>query len=408
MSQFSKLGLSDWSLEPLTKQQINKPTAVQEKVIPIIMEGQDVIVQAQTGTGKTLAFVLPILEKLDTNADHIQALILTPTRELAIQITAEIKKMLEGRNDIRVLSVYGGQDVNKQLNQLKRNMHIVVATPGRLLDHIRRETVDLSNISFFVLDEADQMLHIGFQREVDDIIQSTPFRRQTLLFSATMPETVTQLAKKHLNEPKIIHLEKKNKTADLVDQTAYLTTDRGKQPLLIALLEEQRPYLAVVFCRTIQRAMKLNHILKTYGFDCEELHGDMSQPKRERAMKQFREAKIQVLVATDVAARGLDVEGITHVYNYDIPEDQEGYVHRIGRTGRAGVTGTSVTFYTEEDKNRLSELEENLHVRFSRIQSPADSLLKEISLKLHAQPSVKVKRNKKQNHSPKSSGNRRR
>ncbi|WP_050615144.1 DEAD/DEAH box helicase [Bacillus testis] len=386
MSEFTTLGLSEKRAAQLKKQSITEPTPIQEAAMPLIMSGKDVIAQAQTGTGKTLAFLLPILEKIDAGSEHIQVLILTPTRELAIQITAELKKLLLDDEEINILAAYGGQDVQKQLNKLKRNIHIVVATPGRLLDHLRRKSIDLSEIAYLVLDEADQMLHIGFQREVEEIIESTPYRRQTLLFSATMPDTVKKLAKTHLHEPQTIQIEKVQGPADTVEQTAYLTTDRGKQPLIISLIEEQNPFLAVIFCRTIRRAMKLNSILQAYGMECDELHGDLSQPKRERVMKRFREAKLQLLVATDVAARGLDVEGVTHVYNYDIPEDSESYVHRIGRTGRAGMHGTSVTFYTEEDAKALKDIEQELHIQMEQMPLPDEKHLKQIAAKLHAQP----------------------
>lgn len=371
MPDFLSIGISDSIVQKLNQNNIKTPTPIQEQTIPFVLEGRDIIAQAQTGTGKTLAFILPILEKIDSNASHVQALIVTPTRELAIQITAEVEKLIADIDNIDVLAVYGGQDVDKQLKKLKKNVQIVVGTPGRLIDHIRRKTIDLSELSFLVLDEADQMLHIGFQYEVETIIRETPDNRQTLLFSATISNDVKRLLNKHLQNPKSIQIEKRQGPAANVEQIAYHTTDRSKQDTIIQLVEEHNPYLAVIFCRTKRRVNKLNTILKTHGFQTDELHGDLSQAKRERVMKQFRDAKLQLLVATDVAARGLDVEGVTHVYNYDIPEDVESYVHRIGRTGRAGSTGLSVTFFTTDDKSMLHDIEKSLNIKITKIVTEA-------------------------------------
>lgn len=338
------------------------PTPIQEQAIPLLLDGKDVIAQSQTGTGKTFAFILPILEKIDPNESHIQALIVTPTRELALQITNEVKKLLEDRQDIRVLAIYGGQDVESQLKKLKHGRHIVIGTPGRLLDHIRRETVDFSKSSFLVLDEADQMLHIGFLPEVERIIDETPASRQTMLFSATMPDEIRQLARRHMKNPHNIQVEKTQAPLENIKQIAISTDDRAKQGDLIELIHLYRPYLGVIFCRTKRRVTKLYEALKENGFNCDQLHGDLSQAKREQVMKRFRKAEIQFLVATDVAARGLDVEGVTHVFNYDIPEDTESYIHRIGRTGRAGGEGLAVTLYAPKDREELLQIEKDLNL----------------------------------------------
>ncbi|PFP29582.1 DEAD/DEAH box helicase [Bacillus sp. AFS073361] len=362
MSDFLSLGISEPLVETLRGHGIAKPTPIQQQAIPFVINGIDIIAQAQTGTGKTFAFILPILEKIKREAEHVQALIVTPTRELALQITEEIEKLISNLTGIDVLAVYGGQDVDKQLKKLKRGMQIVVGTPGRLLDHIRRETIRLSEIDYLVLDEADQMLHIGFLNEVEDIIRETPVSRQTMLFSATMPPEIRKLAKKHMRDPEYIQIEKTQGPAETVKQMAIHTTDRGKQGTLIQLVETYRPFLAVIFCRTKRRVSKLFDVLKANGFSCDELHGDLSQAKRERVMKRFRDAEVQLLVATDVAARGLDVEGVTHVFNYDIPQDTESYVHRIGRTGRAGMTGLAITFYTSIDQPMLETIEAELNI----------------------------------------------
>lgn len=368
MPDFKSLGISNRFVQKLMEMNIKEPTPIQEQAIPAILQGNDVIAQAQTGTGKTFAFTLPILEKIDCRAEAIQALIVTPTRELAIQITNEVKKLIESIDGMNVLAIYGGQDVEKQLKKLKRNIHIVVATPGRLIDHLQRQTVDLHNVSYLVLDEADQMLLTGFQNEVDTIVRNTSMARQTLLFSATISEDVKELAQKHLRNPQSIQIEKKQGPAKNVEQLAIQLSDRAKQSVIIELVEKHRPFLAVIFCRTKRRVSKLYGELKSHGFACDELHSDVSQAKRERVMKQFRTAKLQLLVATDVAARGLDVEGITHVYNYDIPEDSESYVHRIGRTGRAGMDGMAVTFYTIDDVDLLKSIEEELQITIPKQQ----------------------------------------
>ncbi len=366
MPDFLSLGVSESVVNKLKSFGVAKPTPIQEKAIPFVMDGKDVIAQAQTGTGKTFAFILPILEKIDPHATHVQALIVTPTRELALQITEEFEKLTRDIPGVDILAVYGGQDVDKQLKKLKKNVQIVVGTPGRLLDHIRRETIRLSEVSFLVLDEADQMLHIGFLNEVEDIIKETPKSRQTMLFSATMPEEIRTLAAKHMRKPHYIQVEKTQGPAENVKLIAIHTTDRAKQATLIQLVETHRPYLAVIFCRTKRRVSKLYEVLKSHKFLCDELHGDLSQSKRELVMKRFRDGEIQLLVATDVAARGLDVEGVTHVFNYDIPQDAESFVHRIGRTGRAGTKGLAITFYSSDDRQTLDMIEKELNITIQK------------------------------------------
>ncbi|MET3317946.1 UNVERIFIED_ORG: ATP-dependent RNA helicase DeaD [Peribacillus simplex] len=366
MTNFIDLGVSP-AINAILKQiGISNPTPIQEKSIPDILAGRDVIAKAQTGTGKTLAFLLPILEKVDPTASHIQSLIVTPTRELALQITAELKKFANEIEELQVLAVYGGQDVEQQMKKLTRNISVVVATPGRLLDHLRRGTIDLSQTQTLVLDEADQMLHIGFLPEVEEIMGQLPEERQTLLFSATMPEQVHQLAKRYMNKPLTAAVKADQVTVEQIRQLVIETTDRAKQSSLITIIKEEQPYLAIIFCRTKRRVSVLNDALKSAGFNSEELHGDLSQAKRERVMKNFRDAKLQYLVATDVAARGLDVEGVTHVFNYDVPEDAEIYIHRIGRTGRAGENGLAVTFIATKDLQLLSDIEKGISMKIER------------------------------------------
>ncbi|WP_238392714.1 DEAD/DEAH box helicase [Paenibacillus antri] len=364
-NRFEALGVRSLIAEVLQKQGIVTPTPVQEQAIPALLSGHDAIVQAQTGTGKTLAFVLPILEVIDPRRASVQALILTPTRELAIQITAEAKKLASAMG-AGVLAVYGGQDVAAQVHKLGGDSHIVVATPGRLLDHLRRETLHLGHISMLVLDEADQMLTMGFLNEVEDIIRQCATQRQTMLFSATMPGPVKQLAANYMKKPVDIRIKTAHVTLDDIRQIAVETTDRARQATLFRLIETYRPYLAVVFCRTKIRAKKLNEALVAHGFESDELHGDLTQAKREAVMKRFREAKLQVLVATDVAARGLDVEGVTHVFNYDVPIDTETYIHRIGRTGRAGQSGVAVTLLAAKDRGSVARIEQSIGQRLER------------------------------------------
>ncbi|MGN7469133.1 DEAD/DEAH box helicase [Brevibacillus sp. SAFN-007a] len=366
LADFLRWGIRKEWVDALQANGIAEPTPIQEKAIPVLMTGKDAISQAQTGTGKTLAFLLPILEKVDPETNDVQALILTPTRELALQITAEVQKLTAAVDEVHVLAVYGGQDVDRQLRKLAGKKQIVIATPGRLLDHLRRGTIDLSTISMLVLDEADQMLHMGFLPEVEDILAQTPADRQTMLFSATMTPQVRALAKRFMQNPEEIHVPGKRITLENIRQIVVETTDRAKQSALRSLLDEERPFLAVIFCRTKRRASTLNAALQGSGYLSDELHGDLSQAKREDVMKRFRQARIQFLVATDVAARGLDVEGVTHVFNYDIPEDVDSYIHRIGRTGRAKEKGVAYTLVAAKDRARLAEIEKGIAMNVER------------------------------------------
>ncbi|WCK54471.1 DEAD/DEAH box helicase [Aneurinibacillus sp. Ricciae_BoGa-3] len=366
LEDFKELGISPSLIEKLTANGIEVPTPIQQQAIPALLSGEDVVARAQTGTGKTLAFVLPILERINADNQQIQALVVTPTRELAIQITAEVKKVLPQESGIHVLAVYGGQDVLKQMHVLAGSVHIVIATPGRLLDHLRRGTVELSSVSMLVLDEADQMLHIGFLTEVEEIIKQTPAARQTMLFSATMPDTIVSLANAYMRSPQHIQVQQTEITVRDIKQIVIETTDRAKQATLFQLIKQYRPFLGIIFCRTKRRVSKLAEALKQKGYNAEELHGDLSQAKREDVMNRFREARVQYLVATDVAARGLDVEGVTHVFNYDIPHDAESYIHRIGRTGRAGETGLAVTLAAPKDRQYLELIEKGIRLTLDR------------------------------------------
>ena len=353
---FSQLGIRSELVDLLQKQGVLHPTPIQEQAIPRLLLGNDVIAQAQTGTGKTLAFVLPILEQIDVTLSTVQALVITPTRELALQITDEVRKLAPAVG-AKVLAAYGGQDVEAQMHKLRGAIHMVIGTPGRLLDHLRRGTVDFRDLRMLVLDEADQMLHMGFLQEVEQIIRQTSNQRQTLLFSATMPQEIRSVAARYMTDPDEVRVQAKNITLDEIEQVVIETTDRAKQDALVQLLRQYNPYLAIIFCRTKRRASALNEALQGMGYESDELHGDLSQAKREKVMKRFRDAKLQLLVATDVAARGLDVEGVSHVFNYDIPHDVESYIHRIGRTGRAGDRGVAITLAAPRDREFLTLIE---------------------------------------------------
>ncbi|MHC1748683.1 MAG: DEAD/DEAH box helicase [Cellulosilyticaceae bacterium] len=362
---FKTLGISDAFCMHLKKNGIHTPTPIQENSISLIKAGEDVIGEAQTGTGKTLAFLLPIFENISLENPHIQALVLTPTRELAIQITEEAMKLKKVK-DVNILPIYGGKDTGSQLKKLKNNVQLIIATPGRLIDHIERNSVDLNHLKTFVLDEADQMLLMGFKNEVETILRQTPKKRQTLCFSATMDSSVKKLAYRYMHNPATIKIQKKKITLDAIRQEVVETTDRQKQQSLFTVLDADNAFMAIIFCRTKRRVDVLEEAMKKNGYNCVKLHSDIIQSKRERIMKSFRNGDIQFLIATDVAARGIDVSGVTHIYNYDIPESVESYIHRIGRTGRAGEEGYTCLFMDPKNKKELEEIEAAIHIKIKR------------------------------------------
>lgn len=374
-TNFSALGIRPELTQFLKTTGITRPTPVQVQAIPMLLAGKDVIAQAQTGTGKTLAFLLPILEKIKISAPHVQALIITPTRELTLQITVEASK-LANILGINVVSVYGGKDVDEQIRKLKGHPHIVVGTPGRLLDHVRRKTLVLSGVTRLVLDEADQMLHMGFLEEVEELIQLTSAKCQTMLFSATMPPKVRALAAQYMNKPADIRIQPENVTLDEIKQIMVELPESSKLDKLCSMIDEYQPYLAIVFCHTKDRAKAVNTALIQRGYQSDELHGDLSQAKRTQVMRRFSEAKLQILVATDIAARGLDIEGVTHVFSYDIPHDPETYIHRIGRTGRAGQTGTAITFISPGEHMYLRMIEQGIKSSIEKYKANGQKVIK--------------------------------
>lgn len=371
MTKFSELNISESTQDALLRMGFEEATPIQEGTITFGMEGRDVIGQAQTGTGKTAAFGIPIIEKIDVNNPAVQALVIAPTRELAIQVSEEIYKIGYGRR-ARVLTVYGGQEIGRQIRALRNNPQIVVGTPGRILDHINRKTLKLSNVNTLVLDEADEMLNMGFIEDINTILASVPDTRQTLLFSATMPPAIRKIAETFMKEPEIVKIKSKEMTVENIDQYFVKAQEREKFDVLSRLLNVHQPELAIVFGRTKRRVDELAHALSIRGYLAEGIHGDLTQAKRMSVLRQFKDNKIDVLVATDVAARGLDISGVTHVYNFDIPQDPESYVHRIGRTGRAGKSGMAVTFVTPREMGYLRVVEETTKKRMTPLQPPTE------------------------------------
>lgn len=362
---FKQLGISDNITSILKTSGIINPTEIQEKSIKDILNGKDIIAEAQTGTGKTLAFLLPIFENIKPNSKDIECLIITPTRELALQITEEAEKLKQGK-EIGVLAMYGGKDIGSQLNKLKGNIQIIIATPGRLLDHIKRKTVDLKKLKTIVIDEADQMLLMGFRNEIDSIMKERPKKVQILCFSATMDSAVKKLAYRYMKELVVISVKKEEVTLDNIKQEVVETTDRLKREALCTVLDEDNPFMAIIFCRTKRRADELEVVMHRKGYNCKVIHSDIPQNKRERIMKSFRNADIQYLIATDVASRGLDISGVDNIYNYDIPEKVETYIHRIGRTGRAGEKGYTCLFVDPKDSRILNDIEKQIKFTIPR------------------------------------------
>jgi len=347
-------------------------TPIQEGTIKFGLEGKDIIGQAQTGTGKTAAFGIPLIEKIDTNNPNIQGLIIAPTRELAIQVSEELYKIGYDKR-VKILSVYGGQDISRQIRALKNRPQIIVGTPGRIIDHINRHTLKLENVQTLILDEADEMLNMGFIDDINAILEKVPAERQTLLFSATMPPAIRKIATTFMKTPEEVKIKSKEMTVENIDQYFVKSQEREKFDILTRLLNVHQPELAIIFGRTKRRVDELAQALTLRGYLAEGIHGDLSQAKRLSVLRQFKENKIDILVATDVAARGLDISGVTHVYNFDIPQDPESYVHRIGRTGRAGKSGLAITFVTPREMGYLRIVEETTKKRMTPLRPPTES-----------------------------------
>lgn len=369
LTKFQDLGLSPALMKSVLKMGFEEATPIQAETIPLSLANKDLIGQAQTGTGKTAAFGIPLIEKIDKDSDFIQGMVIAPTRELAIQVSEELYKIGYGKK-IRVLAIYGGQDISRQIRALKKRPHIIVGTPGRVLDHINRKTMRLDHVHTAILDEADEMLNMGFIEDIESILASIPEDRQTLLFSATMPGPIQKMAEKFMKDPQIVRVKTKEVTVSLIDQYYLEVQEKNKFDVLTRLLDIQSPELAIVFGRTKRRVDELSEALNLRGYMAEGIHGDLSQAKRLSVLKKFKEGSIDVLVATDVAARGLDISGVTHVYNFDIPQDPESYVHRIGRTGRAGKAGMAMTFVTPREKSYLRIVEKTTNRKMEFMKTP--------------------------------------
>jgi ATP-dependent RNA helicase DeaD len=357
MNDFEKLNVSASILDALNKENILVPTPIQEEAIPLLKEGYDVIGQAQTGTGKTFAYAIPLIERVDPSKKYPLALVLTPTRELGIQVSNEIDKLIGKNGDIKSACIYGGESYEKQRIALQKKPQIIIGTPGRIIDQMERGHLDFSKISYLVLDEADEMLKMGFQEDLEKILSSMPKERQTALCSATIPPFIKNVVKNYMNNPKWVKIEAKTLTVEAIDQQLYYCKKDSKKDLLIRLLDYNQFHQIMIFCNTKSMVDELVIFLQTSGFRAEGLHGDLKQISRDKVMQSFRNNTIDILIATDVAARGIDIDGIDAVINFDVPNENELYVHRIGRTARAGSSGTAITIATIRSKARISELE---------------------------------------------------
>ncbi len=378
---FEGLGLSPEVLDALEALGYEEPTPIQTEAVPVLMEGRDVIGRAATGTGKTAAFALPLVEKVEPGRRGVQALVLAPTRELAVQV-AEAVHRYGSRRGVSVLAVYGGQAIDRQFRELRRGVSVVVGTPGRILDHIRRGTLELGSVRYLVLDEADEMLDMGFIEDIEAILEETPEERQTALFSATFPPRIADLAKRHMRDPARITVRAPELETPLVRQMAYTVARPYKLEALGRILDVEAPTSAIIFCRTRNEVDELTEALTVRGYHPEALHGGLNQAQRDRVMKRFRDGSADLLIATDVAARGLDVEHVSHVVNYDIPQTPEVYVHRIGRTGRAGREGTAVTLVQPREHGLLRAIERLVKqpITHARIPTIADMRTRRLEL----------------------------
>ena len=374
---FKSFGLSEALIKVLDEVGYETPSAIQEQCIPHLLNGHDVIGQAQTGTGKTAAFALPLIDRIDINTNQVQLLVLAPTRELAIQVSEAIQTYARHLKGLHVLPIYGGQSYDIQLRPLKRGVHVVVGTPGRVMDHIKKGTLKLGSLKALVLDEADEMLRMGFIDDVKWVMEKLPKERQIALFSATMPDVIRRVAEKFLNDPKIVKIKTKTATAQTISQSYWLVSGVNKLDALTRILEVESFDALLIFVRTKTATVDLAEKLSARGFSAEAINGDIVQNQRERTIQQLKKGKIDILIATDVAARGLDVERISHVVNYDIPQDPESYVHRIGRTGRAGREGKAILFVAPRERRMLQTIERITRQPITPMQLPSAKIINE-------------------------------
>ena len=357
VTKFEELQLDDRIIRAITEMGFEEASPIQAQAIPVVLEGRDMIGQAQTGTGKTAAFGLPLLQKVDPKVKKLQAIVLLPTRELAIQVAEELRRFAKFMHGIKVLPVYGGQDIVRQIRALKDGTQIVVGTPGRVMDHMRRKTVKMDHVHTVVLDEADEMLNMGFLEDMETILSQLPEERQTLMFSATMPQAIADIAKKFQKDPVTVRVIKKELTVPKVTQYYYEVKPKNKVEVMCRLLDMYSPKLSIIFCNTKRQVDELVQALQGRGYFAEGLHGDLKQVQRDRVMESFRNGRTDILIATDVAARGIDVGNVEAVFNYDIPQDDEYYVHRIGRTGRAGREGKAFSLVVGKEVYKLRDIQ---------------------------------------------------
>lgn len=367
---FGEFAISEALLQAIGDMGFEEPTPIQLMAIPQILDGKDVTGQAQTGTGKTAAFGIPIIEKLDPENKNVQAIVLSPTRELTIQTAEEFSRLMKYKKGLNVVPIYGGQSIERQFRALRGPVQVVIGTPGRVIDHIKRGTLRLDNVTMFVLDEADQMLDMGFRDDIFEILNETPGERQTILFSATMPKPILDITKRFQKDPEFIKITRRELTVPQIEQTYIEVRERDKLEALCRFLDINNPELALVFCNTKKAVDDLMTRMQARGYFVEALHGDMKQMQRDRVMERFRAGSIDVLIATDVAARGIDVDDVDIVFNYDVPQDVEYYVHRIGRTGRAGRTGKSVTFVAPKEIYRLRDIQRYAKIKIAKTPIP--------------------------------------
>lgn len=370
ISSFSDLDLSPPILRALTDMGFEEPTPIQKQAIPLLMSGQDIAGQAQTGTGKTAAYAIPGIERCKEELKAVQVLVLCPTRELCVQIAVEYSNLLKYRKEIHVLPIYGGQAIDGQIRELKRGVHIVIGTPGRVLDHIARTTLNLASVHLVVLDEADQMLDMGFRPDIESILSHVPRERQTVIFSATLPKPILQISRRYQRDPVMVRIAPKDLAGPGIDQYFIELVESARDEALFRLLDRHSPSRAMVFANTRRMVDQIASRLKAHGYLSEALHGDLKQRDRDRVMAGFRSGSICILVASDVAARGIDVEDVEFVFNYDLPQDSEYYIHRIGRTARAGKGGKSVSFVMPRDRWRMKDIERQTNTRMQRMGIP--------------------------------------
>jgi len=370
MTTFLELNLNKKIQQAISEMGFEEPSPIQVQCIPKVLEGHDVIGQAQTGTGKTAAFGIPLVELANGQSKSVQSLVLTPTRELAIQVAGELRKIAKYKR-IRTLPIYGGQSIGSQIRALQQGVQVVIGTPGRILDHLRRGTLKLDRVKTVVLDEADEMLDMGFIEDIESILKATPDERQTLLFSATMPPEVKRLSARYMKSPQSVSINRGEVTVPLIEQVYYKVLERTKLESLSRIIDSEEVELGIIFCRTKRGVDELTEALISRGYLADGLHGDLSQAQRDRVMKKFRTNDVDFLIATDVAARGIDVENVTHVINYDVPQDPESYVHRIGRTGRAGKKGLAITLVTPSEFKLLKQIERETGAKLDAREVPS-------------------------------------